>query len=165
MSDTLLRSTNHDSRHPLQTIGLNEYIRFPRGISVGLTMFTIATKTCVSFIIKQEITFTRVKENIFPFPPSFPSLSVPRLVPSSFTIPLLLNPSSLLFPFPKAPHLFSQSNPLLDMLPLCSASLTSRLVPLLRGQPRCAQDNGMKCWCDKPPRMLKENTGVCQPGW
>lgn len=46
------------------------------------------------------------------------------------------------------------------MLPLCSATLTSRLVPLLRGQPRCARDNGMNAGMINP-RGCWEKTQEC----
>lgn len=46
------------------------------------------------------------------------------------------------------------------MLPLCSSTLTSRLVPLLRGQPRCARDNGMNVGMINP-RGCWEKTQEC----
>lgn len=55
---------------------------------------------------------------------------------------------------PTSPPCFlSRSNPPLDMLPLCSATLTSRLVPLLPGRPRRAPDNGMNVATLKPPEV------------
>lgn len=65
-----------------------------------------------------------------------------RLVDSSL-------PPSSSSPSPQC--FLSWSNPPLDMLPLCSATLTSRLVPLLPGQPRHAPDNGMNVATLKPP--------------
>lgn len=76
----------------------------------------------------------------------------------------------LLRSFPPTPHpptllcFLSQSNPPLDMLPLCSATLTSRLVPLLPGRPRRAPDNGMNVATLKPPRGCWEKTQECV-GW
>lgn len=78
-------------------------------------------------------------------------------------IPHVPSPPASLFPWfssPEAPRFLSQSNPLLDMLPLCSATLTSRLVPLLRGQPRCARDNGMNAGMINP-RGCWEKTQEC----
>lgn len=62
---------------------------------------------------------------------------------------------------PPPPNLLcflSRSNPPLDTLPLCSATLTSRLVPLLPGRPRRAPDNGMNVAMLKPPRGCWEKT-------
>lgn len=70
-------------------------------------------------------------------------------------------------PSPPPPTLLcflSRSNPPLDMLPLCSATLTSRLVPLLPGRPRRAPDNGMNVATLKPPRGCWEKTQECV-GW
>lgn len=57
------------------------------------------------------------------------------------------------YPPPPPPCFSSRSNPPLDMLPLCSATLTSRLVPLLPGRPRRAPDNGMNVATLKPPEV------------
>lgn len=75
--------------------------------------------------------------------------------------------SSFVPPPPPSPQprvLPSQSNPPLDMLPLCSTTLTSRLVPLLPGRPRRAPDNGMNVATLKPPRGCWEKTQECV-GW
>lgn len=53
------------------------------------------------------------------------------------------------------------------MLPLCSATLTRRLVPpALRGQPPVCSGimEPMSGMINPPPRTLRENTGVYQEG-
>lgn len=86
-----------------------------------------------------------------------PSVSLTSCIPHVPSPPA--SPFSLISS-PEAPHFLSRSNPPLDMLPLCSATLTCRLVPLLRGQPRCAGDNGMNAGMINP-RGCWEKTQEC----
>lgn len=111
-----------------------ENITFPRG---GLCV----TSKCL------EINIAVKEERQCPSVAFLSFAPLPCSILTSPTLPLLLHPFFLEFPPPK-PHTPSPS--LICYSTCCLFVLRPCLVPLLRGQPRCARDNGMNAGMINP---------------